>query len=178
MPAAYSKAAMKAKRVMKKRSNVGKKKRAWKKLTLEELNVAKQLYAKDMDPSKIAALLGRDKSTLTRRLCLRMPLTKQGPRTSITKAQVDKVEKRMDEMIVKANGEKPVSIAQVKRSCRLKCSDRALLDKLHARGVYMRVMREKPVLTEQDIKERKAFAKKYKDKPASFWTKHVHLHID
>lgn len=52
MPAAYSKAAMKAKRVMKKRSNVGKKKRAWKKLTLEELNVAKQLYAKDMDPSK------------------------------------------------------------------------------------------------------------------------------
>ena len=115
MPAAYSKAAMKAKRVMKKRSNVGKKKkRAWKKLTLEELNVAKQLYAKDMDPSKIAALLGRDKSTLTRRLCLRMPLTNQGPRTSITKAQVDKVKKRMDEMIVKANGEKPVSIAQVR----------------------------------------------------------------
>ena len=120
---------MNAKRVMKKRSNVGKK-RAWKKLTLEELNVAKQLYAKDMDPSKIAALLGRSKSTLARRLCLRMPLTKQGPRTSITKAQVDKVEKRMDEMIVKANGEEPVSVAQVMRSCRLKFPDRALLDKL------------------------------------------------
>ena len=53
MPAAYPKAAVKVvARVMKKRSNVGKKKRAWKKLTLEELNVAKQLYAKDMDPSK------------------------------------------------------------------------------------------------------------------------------
>ena len=162
----------------KKRVKKETKKNAWKKLTPEELNVAKQLYAKDMDPSEIAALLGRDKSTLTRRLCLRKPLTKQGPRTSITEAQVDKVEKRLDEMIVKANGEKPVTIAQVMRSCRLKCSERALLDKLHARGVYLRVMREKPVLTEQDIQDRKAFGKKYKDKPTSFWTKHVHLHID
>ena len=78
----------------------------------------------------------------------------------------------------KCRGKRLVTVADAKRSCRVKACDRTVSDKLHERNIYMRNMREKPVLTQQDIAERFEFAREYKDKPASYWTSHVHLHID
>lgn len=148
------------------------------KLTQEELSIAKRMFAHDMPPSDIAIMLGKNKSTLTRRLCQRTPLKKQGRPVEVTEKVVDKVEARLNELVVKANGESPVTIEMVKRSCRVKCTDKTLLDRLHARGIYLRPMREKPTLTEQDVKDRYAFGKKYKDKPASFWRSYIHMHLD
>ena len=81
-------------------------------------------------------------------------------------------------MIVKADGQRLVTVADAKRSCRVKACDRTVLDKFHKRNIYMRNMREKPVLTQQEIADRFEFAMEYEGKPASYWTSHVHLHID
>ena len=94
----------------------------------------------------------------------------------MTKSHIDKIEQRLGEMIVKADGQRTVTVADAKRSCRVKACDRTILDKLHERNIYMRIMREKPILTEQDIVERYDFANK--GKRASYWTSHIHLHMD
>ena len=166
---------MKGKR---KRQMMAMKKKKWSKFIEQELTIAKNMFAQDIPPSQIADILGKSRSAVTRRLCKRTALKKQGRPITVTEQKVDKVEKRLDEMIVKANGETPVTIGMAKRSCRLECNDKTLLNKLHQRGVYLRPMREKPTLTEQDVKDRYAFAKKYKDKPTSFWRQHIHLHSD
>jgi hypothetical protein len=75
-----------------------------------------------------------------------------------------KLKKRLSEMIAKADGQHLVTVADAKRSCRVKACDRTVLDKLHKRNIYMRNMRETPVLTQQDIADRFEFAKEYKCK--------------
>ena len=73
-------------------------------------------------PSEIAARLGRDKSTVTRRLGHRAkPLVKQGRKAIVTDEQMDEFEKRLDEMIVKAAGDYQTTYEMVRRCCRLKC---------------------------------------------------------
>lgn len=59
-----------------------------------------------------------------------------------------------------------------------KCCNKVLLSALHARGIYMRPLREKPVRTEQNDIDRKSFGEKYATKPLSFWETHVHAHLD
>ena len=55
---------------------------------------------------------------------------------------------------------------------------RTILDALHARKIYFRRLREKPVLTDGDIAERKKFAEAYRGKPAAWWTSFLHLTMD
>ena len=59
-------------------------------------------------------------------------------------------------MIRKADGNYQVTAAMLKKSLRIKACDRVILDALHSRGLYLRPMREKPVLTDEDVKQRKA----------------------
>ena len=141
MPASRVKSLVKGKR---KRQILAMKKK-WSKFTEQELTIAKNMFAKDMVPSEIAKVLGKSKSAVTRRLCKRTALKKQGRPITVTEQKVDKVERRLDEMIVKANGEAPVTIEMAKRSCRLQCHDKTLLGKLHQRGIYLRPMRESPL---------------------------------
>ena len=56
--------------------------------------------------------------------------------------------------------------------------DRVIADAIHARGYWFRDLRHKPILLPQDVKERLAFAKKYRSKPKSFWLNNIHLHLD
>lgn len=96
----------------------------------------------------------------------------------MTPGKVDRLVAKLKELIAKANGQKEVTVAQLKRSARCKASERTILNALHERRVYFRRMREKPVLTDQDRKDRLAFAKEHAGKPASWWRQKVHLHID
>ena len=60
----------------------------------------------------------------------------------------------------------------------MKCSLRRVSDALHSRGVRFHPMREKPIRTEADERDRLAFAKKYAQKPARFWADSVHAYMD
>ena len=81
-------------------------------------------------------------------------------------------------MVSKMDSANMITVNMVKRSCRVKACDRTISNRLHERGVYIRVMREKPVLTDEDIAKRYKFSKKYKDEPAGFWTRKIHGHMD
>ena len=59
---------------------------------------------------------------------------------------------------------------------RKKVSIRTVANALHGRGYYFRELREKPILTPDDVKERYDFAKRFRHKSAAWWLRHAHLH--
>ena len=81
-------------------------------------------------------------------------------------------------MLAPANGEYEVTAAMLRREARVKASTRTILRELHARKSFFRRLREKPLLTKEDIKSRLAFARKDKDKTAKWWNTHIDMHID
>ena len=60
----------------------------------------------------------------------------------------------------------------------VKASERTLRNALHSRNIYCRRLRTKPVLTDDDIKQRYSFAKKYSHMTKTSWRKKLHVIID
>ena len=151
----------------------------WTKISEDELRLALKWYEEEgLKPSECAARLGRDKSTLTRRLVKQTALKKQGRKQTLTEAEVDFLEKRLDELIRKAKGLYHVTVEMLKRNTKCKASERAILERLHKRKIYFRPMREKPLLTEEDIKARFKFAKKWRIKSSQWWVRNIKAGID
>lgn len=71
-----------------------------------------------------------------------------------------------------------VSLAMLMTRSRTKFSARTVANRLHERGYRFRDLRQKPILTPDDVKERYRFAKKYKDHLASWWLSAVQVHVD
>ena len=147
-------------------------------MTEGEVKLAKKWYVDGETTAEIADRLSRDQSTITRLLVKRVPRKKQGRKALLDEAAVDKLADKLNSMVEKADGKYEVTAAALKRATRTKASDRTILDALHKRGIFFRRLREKPVLTEQDVSDRKAFAEKYEKKPASWWNTAIHLTID
>lgn len=148
------------------------------KLTDTEVTLAKKWYIDGETTAEIGERLGRNQSTITRLLVKRVARKKQGRKAALDTTAVDKLEAKLAAMVKRADGRYEVTVATLKRASRTKASERTILDALHKRGIYFRRLREKPVLTDQDVIDRKAFAEKFGDKPASWWNKAIHLTID
>lgn len=148
-------------------------------LSMEEQRLAKEWYVNDsVAPGEIAKRLKRDKSTITRLLCKRLPRKKLGRKPILSEARVDALEEKLKELIKKADGQYEVTATMLKRSARCKASVPTIFKALHERNIYFRPMRRKPVLTAEDIKDRLAFAKKYAEKPGRWWKTALHMIID
>ena len=109
-----------------------------------------------MKPSAIAKLLKRDKSSITRLVVKAAPRKKQGRTPTLSPEKIDALVGRAGAMIRKADGNYQVTAAMLKKSLRIKACDRVILDALHSRGLYLKPIRETPVLTDEDVKQRKA----------------------
>ena len=80
-------------------------------------------------------------------------------------------------MVIAAKAKREVTIAMIQKRAKLKVSTRTLLTSLHKRGIRFRRLRSKLLLSTIDKKQRYAFAKKYRNKPVSFWTRLIHMQI-
>ena len=96
----------------------------------------------------------------------------------MTSSAVDKLQAKLEAMVQKADGKYEVTVTALRRASRTKASTRTILKALHARGIYFRRLREKPVLTEDDVRDRKAFARKFRKKTQAWWNRTIHLIID
>ena len=61
---------------------------------------------------------------------------------------------------------------------KLKCSVRRVHDALRSRSVRFRPMREKPIRTADDEKDRLAFGNRHAKKPPSYWVNGIHAYLD
>lgn len=151
----------------------------FKKLSAEEERLAKMWFQEDgKTPAEIAELLRRDKSTMTRLLVKKVKRKRDGRPVLLTKTQVDVLVTTLKSMIKKANCKYMVTAKMLKRATRTKASVRTIARALHARNIYFRPLRSKPLLTKQDVSDRKEFAEKYHTKSEAWWQEHIHMHID
>ena len=93
-------------------------------------------------------------------------------------AAVDRLVGLLDHMVVEADGRYEVTVDMLRRRARCAAGVRTITRALHQRRVFFRKLREKPVLTADDVKARKRFAAKFYSKAAAWWTAHVDMHID
>ena len=129
-------------------------------------------------PSAIAELLHSGTSTLTRLLVkIRLP-EKQGRPLMLKPERVQQLIKLLEKMIAKANGRWEVTVNMLKKQAKENASPKTILKFLHKEGVWWHRMRNKPKLTKDDIKDRKAFAEKYMLKSGTWWLQHIDMHID
>jgi len=147
-------------------------------MSTQEIALARACYDRGQKPSDIAGMLGRDKSVLTRLLCKQKPRRRQGRPALLQGPEVDLLQRRLHELTVKANGEKTVTVAQLKKATKCRASPKVILEALHKRNIFFRKLREKPVLTPEDVRARLAFARTYRNKSAAWWMKNVHAFID
>ena len=151
----------------------------WKKLSEDEVRLAKQWHEKDkIAPAEIAKRLGRNKSSITRLVAQQLPRKPQGAPRKLTEAKVDFLVKRLDELVVKADCKYTVTTEMLKRNARVQASERTIREALHSRDIWFRKLREKPVLTPEDVTERVEFANKYRLKSKAWWNENVHAFID
>ena len=148
------------------------------KLSTEEIRLAKKWYSENVAPSEIASRLGRSKTTLTRLLVQQVARRPLGRRAALSKAQIDLSVRRLDELIRRSQNRYTVTVAMLKRSTRIRASEKTISKALHEKNIFFRKLREKPVLTETDINERFDFATKYRKKSAHWWLQNIHASID
>ena len=151
----------------------------WSKLSEAEIALAKRWYVEEnLSASKIAQRLGRSASTVSRLVVKKVKRKPQGRKPLLTKEMVDKLEVKLESLIQKADSRYEVTVAMLKRSARCKAGTRTILRRLHERKINFHPLREKPVLTENDLVERLAFAKKFATRSKAWWCSSVHMIID
>lgn len=150
----------------------------WKKFSAEEERLAKNWFQAGVEPSEIAERLDRDKSTVTRHCVKLVPRQQQGRPRKLSDAQVDFLIRRLHQLVVSAKGRYHVTAAILKKSTGWKVSVRRISDALHARKVYFRKLREKPLLKDEDVAQRKAFGDKFKGRARQWWLDNIHAAID
>ena len=82
-----------------------------------------------------------------------------GRPNSITEKQADKMEAMLKTMVKKANAQEEITVGMLATRCGIEACDQTVLDKLHERNIWIRKLRSKPLLTDDDIKDRYQFSK-------------------
>ena len=147
-------------------------------LSPEEVPLAKLWYDKDdVSPREIARRLWRAKSTITRAVVQELPRAGRGRKRALSDADVDATIKCLECLVEEARGRTEVTLRMLHKEsgCRVSC--RTLARALHSRNIKFYKLRSKPMLTDVDVRERLAFARKYRHRNGVWWEKHIHMHI-
>lgn len=148
-------------------------------LSSEELRLAKLWYNEDnVAPSEIARRLRRVKSTITRAVVQELPRGGRGRKRLLSDAEVDATIKCLERLVEEAGGRKEVTLDRLHKETGCQASCRTLARALRCRNIKFHRLRSKPLLTDTDVKERLAFARKHGRRSGVWWEKHVHMHID
>lgn len=145
----------------------------------ERAIIGRLKHVLNMPVTKIALAVGRNKTTVYKAL-RKSPRqqVRRGRPELLSKADVDKLVRVLRALVAKANARMEVTLAMVRKASRCKASERCIRTALHKRGIRFRAMRSKPLLTEEDIRARYAFARAFRGKSRAWWQTHVHMHMD
>jgi len=148
-------------------------------MTADEKNLVRRMhFEQEMTPTAIAETLGRSLSAVCRLLAQKKAPRPVGRPKALSEAKIDRIVALLDQMVDEADGNCEVTLDQLVRRSRLKVCKKVVATALHDRGYWFRNMRQKPILTPEDVQERFKWAKKYENKSAAWWLETVHVHID
>ena len=151
----------------------------FKHLSSDEMRLAKLWYTEDdMEPSEIAALLRRDKSTMTRLLVMQKERQTQGRPPCWTKPPLTSWSPCWKTWWWRrADSTKSLSTCCVAGRAAKRATGRSRT-LCAAESCISARLREKPVLTDADVQARKAFAKQWVHKSERWWLTFLDMHID
>ena len=148
-------------------------------LTPDEKRLARCMhFEQKKQPAEIARTLDRSLSAICRLLGQKRAPRPVGRPPALTGAKVDRIVALLERMVTAADGSEEVTMDMLMRRGRLKVSKRVVANALHSRGYRFRDLRQKPILTPDDVAERYAWAKKYARKSREWWLQAVHVHLD
>ena len=150
-------------------------------MTADEKRLARSWHFDEkLPPARVAERLGRSLSSITRLFAQTKAPKPVGRPKALSEKQVDALVRLLEKMVDEADADYELTLDMVMSRGRMagKACKRVVQDALHARGYYFRDLRHKPILTPEDIKERFAWAKKYRGKNAQWWRSNVHIHLD
>ena len=101
-----------------------------------------------------------------------------GRKPSLTEGDKDRLVALTDKLVKEADVRWLVTAELIQKKFAPKVCIRTLQKALHERDVWFFRLREKPILTDEDVEERYIWAKLYRRRSKAWWLAHVHLHID
>ena len=105
-------------------------------------------------------------------------LHKKRGRPQMTAAGYKKCEQALKRLQIRAKGEKEVTAAMVLEEANVDYSEQCLRKHFKLHGKPFRKLREKPLLTPEDVEERKKFVRKHGRKTKKSWRRRPHAIID
>lgn len=133
---------------------------------------------------EVAQLLGRDRSTVRRNL-LKGSLGKAkgkvkavGRPRSVTPKVYRQLKGALDFLLRQSRGEHEVTAQMIKARVGCSLSLRTIRNAFHAEGIWFRRLKEKPILTPQDVAARYAFGVQHERKTQKQWVSSPHAIID
>ena len=139
------------------------------------------MHESGMSPMEISQSTGRGFSSIYRTINDVMSgrvAAPVGRPKELHSQEVDRILQVLRVMVQEADGTWEVTLAMLMKRAKVKFSEGTVRAAMHKRRIWFRVMRSKPMLTKDVIKDRCAFGKTYCKKKASWWVKHLHLVID
>ena len=129
-------------------------------VTSVEKALIKKLHSQGMGLRKIRAVTGRSFDTLSKHLFPKNvhKKVKAKGRPRLINARLLKRLRVAHEKLVSERPSVEVTIKRVKAKVGLTCTDRTVLNAFHQHGLYFRPMYEKPEISEDDRRQRMAFA--------------------
>ena len=148
-------------------------------MTADEKRLARSMhFEQHKTPTEISECLDRSLSAICRLLAQKRVPRPIGRPRALTDAKVDTIVALLEKMVTEADANHEVTMDMLMRRGRLKVSRKVVAEALHGRGYRFRDLRQKPILTPDDIADRWAWSKKYARMPRAWWLEAVHVHLD
>ena len=149
-------------------------------VSVAESAVMQRMHSEGMGLRKIKAVTGRSFDTISKHVFKKhyMKKTKAKGRPRVITTTVFRRLVAAHEQLLKQRPRAEVTIKQVKAKVGLTCCDRVVSNAFHKNGLYFRPHYEKPEITDDDIKLRRAFASDHGDRTATQWGSYLHAVID
>ena len=155
------------------------KKAAWVRVTDPEINLINTWRKEGVPMKTIADRLGRPKKTIYAHMGSKgkkKPL--QGRPPIIKQEQKKRLKVALKRLLKQAKAKKEVTLDMVAKSAGVKCCTRVVRESFKEDGVKFRKLREKPILTKNDVIQRRAFTFQHKKKTPAQWVLKPHAQID
>lgn len=148
-------------------------------VTQRESELIRACYnKKGMSMREIADLTGRSTDTVSKHLRPMKRVVPLGRPKSVTSAVWKRLHRSLQVLQKKADATKEVTAEMVKQHAGVTASNKTVLSAFHQHGIWFRKLRERPVLTKEDVTMRRAWALTHKRRSRQQWIKSPHAIID
>ena len=131
-------------------------------MDLTERRLAKTWKDEGVEVEEIARRLQRDKTSIWPALKQAGPPVGVGRKGALTENDKTRLVVLTEKMVQEAIARSMVTRAMIQKRFLPAVCDRVIANAQHERGIWMHAMREKPILTVDDVKTRYAWAKQYR----------------